>query len=502
MTRSAWILAVGPSSALDVFVARTAALALKWLSHELEDREILSAALAGRLQVTLRCLDGAGSTQHDLRRWLFLELEDLPRVALTSTAGLERLRRRLDRRPEESPTLHLDERECLGALPAPNEAPMAHDGVVEFEGRHLTLGAHLARPGRQLADVDPPPERGPADSAAVRALFDAVYTEPDDDGLRTVLADALLELGDPRGRFIHEQLQRASTGRQPSQEERRLLERHEETWLGELKHTLSRVEWGRGFPEAARLAATRLRRAELSTLRRVRLWNPGRALESLEGLTRVTRLVGLDGGDLALLDGFGRLRELALTGELTRFGQPTPALLAFAQRPPPALRRLEVVQSPVETENGGRLLSGPGRLLDASDWSWLFSTALGRQLEHFAASSPFEVLASWLRLAPALPVPLLTLRVTQYLDFSPLVARLRRDSATLEVSWRRVPEPYDDGRDTFALLLEEVEASGVVQRVEVEHPDPPPTLLALERRGAVKLIAPAEPHPAPLLHEG
>lgn len=181
---------------------------------------------------------------------------------------------------------------------------------------------------------------------------------------------------------------------------------------------------------------------------------------------------------------------------------PTPALLAFAQRPPPAVRQLEIVQAPVETENGGRLLSGPGRLLDASDWSWLFPTPLGRQLEHFAASSPFEVLASWLRLAPALPVPLLTLRVTQYLDFSPLAARLRRDSTTLEVSWRTVPEQYDDGRDAFALLLEAVRESGVIEGVEVEHPDPPPSLRALERRGEVLLIDPFDPHPAPLFHDG
>lgn len=502
MARSAWILSVSSPAGRDVFVARTAALALKWLTLELEAPEVLGAALDGTLQVLLFGLDGGGRTQHDLRRFLSLELEDLPRVALTSTSGLERLQRRLERRPEESPTLHLDERACLSGLPTPSEPPVAHDGLVEFEGRHLAVGAHLARPGRQLEDVDPPPERGPADSAEVRALFEAVYADPDDDALRAVLADALLELGDPRGRFIHEQLQRASSGQQPTREERQLLERHEETWLGELKHTVSRVEWARGFPEAARLAATRLRRPELSTLRRVRLWNPGRALESLEGITRVTRLTGLDGDDLALIAGFDRLRELALTGELTRFGRPTPTLLAFAQKPPPTLRRLEVVQAPVETQNGGRLLSGPGRLLDASDWSWLFPTPLGRQLEHFAASTPFEVLSSWLRLATDLPVPLLTLRVTQYLDFSPLAARLRRGSRTLEVSWRTVPEPYDDGRDTFALLLEAVAESGVIDGVEVEHPDPPPSLRALERRGALRLVAPPEPHPSPLFHEG
>lgn len=500
MSRSAWILSVGPPAARDVFVARTAPLALQWLRLELDHHEILVAALDGTLQVTLLVLDGDRSTQHDLRRFLFLELEDLPRVALTSTAGLERLRRRLERRPEESPALHLDERDCSGALPTPSEPPLAHDGLVAFEGRHLPLGAHLARAGRHLDDIDPPPEQGPVDSPRVRALFDAVYADPDDDAPRAVLADALLELGDPRGRFIHEQLRRAASGERSSQEERRLLERHEDAWLGELRHLLSRVEWARGFPEAAHLGGPRLRRAELSTLRRVHLVGLGRPRESLEGLTRVEQLARLDGGDLPLLDGFSRLRALALVGQLTRFGQPTPAVLAFARRPPPALRRLEVVQSPVETDDGGRLLSGRGRLLDASDWSWLFPTPLGRQLQHFAANSPFEVLKSWLRLVPALPVPLLTLRVTQYLDFSPLVARLRRGSPTLEVSWRAVPEPYQDGRDTFALLLEAVEASGVIEGVEVEHPDPPASLRALERRGALRLIAPAEPHPAPLIH--
>ncbi len=39
-----------------------------------------------------------------------------------------------------------------------------------------------------------------------RALFAEVYARPDDDAPRLVLADHLLELGDPRGEFLALQL--------------------------------------------------------------------------------------------------------------------------------------------------------------------------------------------------------------------------------------------------------------------------------------------------------
>jgi uncharacterized protein (TIGR02996 family) len=47
----------------------------------------------------------------------------------------------------------------------------------------------------------------------IAALYEAVYANPDDDGPRLVLADALQEAGDPRGEFIALQLARKAAGK-------------------------------------------------------------------------------------------------------------------------------------------------------------------------------------------------------------------------------------------------------------------------------------------------
>lgn len=77
----------------------------------------------------------------------------------------------------------------------------------------------------------------------VSSLEAAVYAAPLDDAPRMVLADALLEKGDPRGEFISLQLQ-ASKRRLTAEErwkEYDLLEEHRDTWLGPLKLALD--EW-------------------------------------------------------------------------------------------------------------------------------------------------------------------------------------------------------------------------------------------------------------------
>ncbi len=87
----------------------------------------------------------------------------------------------------------------------------------------------------------------PVKAAAVLSyaqLLAAVHRQPDDDGPRQVLADALIERGDPRGEFIVLQIAGADERRQ-----RRLLAAHEKSWLGpvaEVTKKDSRV-WRRGF---------------------------------------------------------------------------------------------------------------------------------------------------------------------------------------------------------------------------------------------------------------
>lgn len=70
-------------------------------------------------------------------------------------------------------------------------------------------------------------------SKNLEALLGAIYDAPDDDAPRLVLADALLERGDPRGELISLQL-RGDPDRDARKRERELLELHGKQWLGEL----------------------------------------------------------------------------------------------------------------------------------------------------------------------------------------------------------------------------------------------------------------------------
>ena len=84
------------------------------------------------------------------------------------------------------------------------------------------------------------PLRKPTRSA--EALLADIYANPDDDAPRLVLADLLLERGDPRGELIMLQLERGEA--EPSKREQELLKKHGKTWLGNLAPVLS---WGRGY---------------------------------------------------------------------------------------------------------------------------------------------------------------------------------------------------------------------------------------------------------------
>jgi len=83
--------------------------------------------------------------------------------------------------------------------------------------------------------------------ADIDALYAAVYTNPDDDGRRLVLSDALIEKGDPRGEFIALQFGRSIGRFGGQQKEQKLLRRFRAAWLGPLAKCAAFPVFERGF---------------------------------------------------------------------------------------------------------------------------------------------------------------------------------------------------------------------------------------------------------------
>ena len=84
------------------------------------------------------------------------------------------------------------------------------------------------------------------DETALR-LLGLVFGDPASDAHRMVLADRLLELGDPRGELIALQLGRAQSGAPPTPRERELFARHGATWTQPLTDFLVDYRFRRGF---------------------------------------------------------------------------------------------------------------------------------------------------------------------------------------------------------------------------------------------------------------
>lgn len=85
------------------------------------------------------------------------------------------------------------------------------------------------------------------------AFLQDILANPEDDTPRLIYADWLEERGDPRGEFIRLQCRLATMSaddqRRPllEQQERELLERHQDKWLGSLRPSLARWSFRRGF---------------------------------------------------------------------------------------------------------------------------------------------------------------------------------------------------------------------------------------------------------------
>lgn len=179
-----------------------------------------------------------------------------------------------------------------------------------------------------LADAKTP-VAGPRAKKALseRDLFLAVHESPDDDGPRAVLADFLIEKGDPRGQFINLQLARDPAH---AKSELALIRKYQKSWLGELAPFVKYLAypsvaptdpqgiamwWRRGFLAGCMVAFTKPKLVELgtspmwSTVERVSglattddpTWNAA-LLRMLGGLRAVRHLINANPGLLALFE--------------------------------------------------------------------------------------------------------------------------------------------------------------------------------------------------------
>lgn len=234
------------------------------------------------------------------------------------------------------------------------------------------------------------------------ALFAAVYADPKADGPRAVLADHLLERGDPRGEFIALQLakQRRPPSGSAARREKQLLQAHRVAWLGPLaKMLVGEEKWDRGFlSEAwAKLAGDTDGDPRWNTVTKVNLYvadhaHPRelasgnfRALSTLHGVFRLGLEVLLRAPEKPPLE------ELEFTGPGSQSGwnkQQLQTLLKLTAFPNLTRLKLSPALWPWEAKH-----------LD-----WLWSSALAQQLQSLELdlNLPLDV-AGCLHAANALP---------------------------------------------------------------------------------------------------
>jgi uncharacterized protein (TIGR02996 family) len=225
----------------------------------------------------------------------------------------------------------------------------------------------------------------------MKTLLQAILDSPDDDEPRLVLADALMEQGDPRGDFIRVQCALGRTlhgakGRAWSrptglerevrkaleQRERIALRKHQKTWLEPFRAPLRTWAWSRGFVEeavcdAGKYLAGARRIFENTPLQKVKLTATSPAqlqaviahptTPRLRSLNLYQQKIGVEGATaIASGEGWATLRELVLYGN--HLEDPA-AARALAKSRMPALRALDVGESGLTDDGVVALAEAP-----------------------------------------------------------------------------------------------------------------------------------------------
>jgi len=220
-----------------------------------------------------------------------------------------------------------------------------------------------------------------------------VYAHPDDDAPRLVLADHLLELGDPRGQFLALQLAKGKATPAARRKEKALLEKHRADWLGPLAEVVNPYHhvFRRGFLAEAMVdfgGRTLPPADEWATVERLRLRGDRTVeaptlLDSPFGALR--EIEALDVGTLATMvtrpEAYPRLTTLSLAG------------LSFEQSPRAreAVRRIPAL--PRVDDVSLTLNRHPWTV---EDFAWVYDGDLVRRLRRLEVrlSQPLDV-AGW-----------------------------------------------------------------------------------------------------------
>jgi uncharacterized protein (TIGR02996 family) len=239
--------------------------------------------------------------------------------------------------------------------------------------------------------------------AKTKVSFETIFSDPSDLAVRQVLADTLVEAGDPRGEFITLQLSAKLTAPQRARQSA-LLKQHARDWLGPLDRVIhqSGLRYERGFPVAATAGSksssiiTRenecnatVGRPEWSTFEELDLepWSGQRGPLVCHEVMRSLRVLRGASGDV-----FQSPRPLALEDVSFRWLSPfDEAKIVFASTQAPKVRRLRIWPYP------------GGQANDSATWAPFWQSPLMQQLEELTVICPNERASEWFDLVERAP---------------------------------------------------------------------------------------------------
>jgi uncharacterized protein (TIGR02996 family) len=302
-------------------------------------------------------------------------------------------------------------------------------------------------------------------------LFAQVYLHPADEAPKQVLADQLLEEGDPRGEFIALQLKHGKGSLPPSgaKREKRLLEENEVKWLGPIARTVigHTTRWRHGFLDAcgAKLDGATNGALEWSTVRELSLYNlDNMRPEELAGNFRSLEV--LERANTHALDVLVKSREKPPIRSLSYVG-PARQLREWVPRQLDAL--LKLAELPWLKQL--KLMPPSAQELTGKDFAFFFDSALARKLSQLSLvlirpsargrPAPLD-LGSFVRAASALPLVSFTLEVQA-------LASYKLEGPVLTVTALTRPSSTGDLLPAMMASLRGLEPSAI-ERFELVYP--------------------------------